>query len=120
VSVGVGPETVGGPLEGRRLSCRCIARRAALPRPVRTCPAASKSETSSAAPTLALGDLLNVAFTPFTWACLMPWRGESRSREVVQAGTAHSAEGEHAFRSKPNTGSMQAEHHRSEATRLLV
>jgi len=33
---------------------------------------------------------------------------------------ADSAEGEHAFRSKPNTGSGQAEHHRSEATRLLV
>src|SRR5450830_892002 len=34
--------------------------------------------------------------------------------------TAHSAEGEHPFRSKPNTGSAQAEHHRSEATRLLL
>jgi hypothetical protein len=32
---------------------------------------------------------------------------------------AHSAEGEHPFRSKPNTGSSQAEHHRSEPTRLL-
>jgi len=32
---------------------------------------------------------------------------------------ADSAEGEHPFRSKPNTGSGQAEHHRSEATRLL-
>ena len=38
----------------------------------------------------------------------------------VQARTdAHSAEGERPFRSKPNTGSGQAEHHRSEATRLL-
>src|SRR5665647_19472 len=33
---------------------------------------------------------------------------------------AHSAEGEHLFRRKPNTGSAQAEHHRSEATRLLL
>jgi hypothetical protein len=33
---------------------------------------------------------------------------------------ADSAEGEHPYRSKPNTGSSQAEHHRSEATRLLL
>ena len=38
---------------------------------------------------------------------------------MKKLGFAHSAEGEHPFRSKPNTGSSQAEHHRSEATRLL-
>ena len=39
---------------------------------------------------------------------------------VVERHDADSAEGEHPFRSKPNTGSGQAEHHRSEATRLFL
>ena len=47
-----------------------------------------------------------------------PWVPLWLPDAVVRPG-AHSAEGEHLFRSKPNTGSGQAEHHRSEATRLL-
>jgi len=39
---------------------------------------------------------------------------------AMAIANADSAEGEHPFRSKPNTGSSQAEHHRSEATRLLL
>jgi hypothetical protein len=35
------------------------------------------------------------------------------------AKIAHSTQAEHPFRRKPNTDSRQAEHHRSEATRLI-
>src|SRR5665647_3917050 len=45
---------------------------------------------------------------------------EGTVRTLKGTSAAHSAEGEHPFRSKPNTGSAQAEHHRSEATRLLL
>ena len=55
----------------------------------------------------------DVALRPLTF--LVGPNGSGKSNFL----DAHSAEGEHLFRSKPNTGSGQAEHHRSEATRLL-
>ena len=39
-------------------------------------------------------------------------------RAALALVTAHSTQVEHAFHAKPNSDSTQAEHHRSEATRL--